>query len=218
MQGIDRNWRAHAVLALVPVVGWAAFHIFEQWSAFGGRDAFVARMLATSHGTLALALETALVVLPLTAWIALEIRLRLRRREPPALRGSLAEDPTTARRLHRLTVLASWLFMGWLVYHVGWLWLPKWLSGSDPTRTWGQLQSAMGTWPHAIANALGLSAFVFHVWAAIVRGTVALGWASDAESRRAARLVGLIVAALFVLLGAQLIGWHAAGTGTVWSM
>lgn len=213
-----RLWRAHELLGALPVAVWAGFHLFEQWSAFGGRDAFVARSSGTSHGPLALAVELALAISPALAWIVLDVGLRARQPEPPALVHAMAEDVETARRIGLLVRVASWLFFAWLVYHAAWLWLPKLVEGSDPVRAWERLRIGMGSWPHATLHAIGLSAFFVHLAAAVPRLFISLDWAETVENRRTARLCGGLIAALFLVLYAQLAGWHASATGTVWPL
>lgn len=213
-----RAWRVHEVAGTVPVLAWAAFHLWEQWAAFAGRDAWSARMARTSHGVLPVALELVAGVLPVLVWMALDVGLRRRHPEPEELRMAMAEEPESARRLALLARVASWAFMLFVLYHAGWLWLPKLLAGSEPLRTWTVLRGGLGAWPHAIAHAIGLTAFAVHAWASVPRLAIALGWVSAPESRRAARLSALIVAAGLLLLYAQLAGWHAAGRGTIWPM
>lgn len=214
-EDVPAAWRAHALVACVPIA-WVIFHLWEQWAAFAGRDAWVARMSTTSIGGGAILGEVLGGVLPIVLWIVLE--LRLRRREPIALRFAMAEDPALAQRLGLVTRAASWLFAMWALYHAGWLWAPKLVGDVEPLRTWVVLRNELGTWPHAVAHAIGLTALAVHVWAAIPRAAIAQGLADRPESRRAARVSGLILALGIVVLGAQLAGWHAAGRGTVWSM
>ncbi len=214
----SRLWRARELLGSVGLVVWAGFHLWEQWSAFGGRESFVARMEATSLRPLSIAVELLLGILPIAAWIGVEIALRARRvPEPEALRDAMAEDPEAARRLGLLTRVASWLLYAWLAYHVAWLWLPK-LAGADPIRTWVALRGELGGWLRASALAVGLSALLVHLWAAFPRLLVVIGLSRTAETRRAARLSGLILAIGFLFLYGQLAGWHAAGAGTLWPL
>jgi hypothetical protein len=213
----DRLWRAHELLGSVPVALWACVHLYEQWSAFASRDAWAERM-AKSAGSLGLASELAIVIVPALAWIGLELYLRLTGPEPDALRSALAERPEAARRLGALARVSSWLFFGWLLYHAGWLWLPKLLDGTEPLRTWVTLTSGLGTLPHAILHAVGLTVLVVHLTAAVPRFVIAFELVARAEGRRAARLSGLIVSLGIFLLYAQLAGWHAAGRGTIWSL
>ena len=57
-----RTWRARELFGALGIGVWAAFHLYEQWAAFGGREPFVERLSSTSHGTLALVTELALGV------------------------------------------------------------------------------------------------------------------------------------------------------------
>ncbi len=213
---IGPGWRAHELLGIVPVAVWAAFHLYEQWAAFAGRDAWVRRMASTSHGPLAIGVELVLIVLPVVAWVGLDVALRRRGAEPASLRSAMAEEPEAARRLGLLARVCSWIFFAWLLYHAGWLWAPKLLNGSEPLLSWVALRDGMGRWPHAILHAVGLTAFAVHLWASAPRLVIALDLVDSPEGRRAARLSGLIVALGFFALYAELAGWHAAGRGTLW--
>ncbi|MEC7525187.1 MAG: hypothetical protein VYE22_35215 [Myxococcota bacterium] len=217
MERAARLWRAQALIGLAPILVWAGFHLWEQWAAFGGRTRFVTRLASTSHGGAALATELLLAIAPALGWIALELHLR-RGTEPAALAGAMAERPEMARRLGLLVKAGSWLFFAWLVFHVGWLWWPKLVEGSEPVRTWAQLRGGMGAWVIAIPNAVGLTAFGLHVWGAIPRALAAFELAGEPSTRRTARACGALLAVGFVVLYAQLAGWHAAGAGTLWSL
>lgn len=176
-------------------------------------------MARSSHGTFALVLELGFGLLPVFAWMALDIGLRASgAKEPDALKNALSEEPEAARRLGLLARTAGWLLMLFIVYHAGWLFLPKLVDGSEPLRAWMSLRQSLGSWPHAIAHAVGLTALMVHIGASLPRLCIAFGWAQSAEARRAARASGLIIGVGFLLLYAQLVGWHAAGRGTIWSI
>jgi hypothetical protein len=212
-----RLWRAHEWLGLLPFL-WAAFHLWEQWSAFAGRDAWIARMGGTSVGVIPIATELALAILPALVWLVLEVRLRLPDREPVELARAMAEDPAAARRLGLLARACSCLFFVWVLHHAWWLWGPKLTDGSEPLIAWNALREGMGAPVRAALNAIGLVAMTVHFWAAVPRVAIVSGWAQTPETRRAARLSGLIVALGLAVLYAQLAGWHAAGHGTIWPL
>ena len=214
----ERLWRARELLGSVGLAVWAGFHLWEQWSGFGGRESFVARMLGTSQQTHHLIIEFVLGVLPAVLWVLIEARIRLGIPEPRGLAMAMAEDEETARRLGYIVRVSSWLFYGWLLYHVAWLWLPKLTDGADPLWTWIQLRGQLGGWARAGFLAVGLSAFLFHAWGALPRLMASLDLMATPETRRAARLSGLIVALGVLVLYAQLAGWHAAGAGAIWPL
>lgn len=215
---LPRRWRAHAALAALVPSAWAFAHLGEQWAAFGGRATFVRRLATTAFHPLALPVELLLVILPLVAWAVLELRLLRAPDEPPALAAALAEDPATARRLALLATGVRLVLLAFLAYHAAWLWLPKLLGGADPVGTWLRLRMGMGTLAHASAHAIGLTALTVHIACAVPRVFVSEGWVDTVESRRAARLSGLIVALGLFLLYAELAGWHATGAGTLWPL
>ncbi|MGE0791538.1 MAG: hypothetical protein AB7S26_38035 [Sandaracinaceae bacterium] len=213
-----RLWRARELLGSAVVGTWAAFHLWEQWSAFGGRAAWTARMLSTSQRGVHVAIEVILGVLPIVLWLALELRLWLTDDEPAELRGAMAEDDEVARRLGLIVRVGSRVFFLWLLYHVAWLWLPKLLGDGDPVYTWLRLRLELGTSARVAVLAVGLTAFFLHAWGSFPRALIALGFDRDAPTRRAARLSGAILATGFLVLYAELAGWHIAGAGTVWPL
>lgn len=216
--GSKSLWRARELIGSVLVLGWAGFHLWEQWSAFGGREPFVARMTSTSHGGAMLWVEVLFAVLPALAWIGIEVRLLMSGPEPSELRDAMAETPEMSKRLGGIVRVGSWVFFLFLLVHMAWLFLPKLTEGSEPLRAWLRLQDGLGTWPMAIVHALGLTGFAVHVCGAVPRLAIVMGWVPTPESRRAARLSGLIMAVGFGVLYAQLAGWYAAGAGTIWPM
>lgn len=175
-------------------------------------------MTGTSHGAVAIASEVALGIFPALVWIALELRLRLPDREPVELRLSMAEDEATARRLGLLARFCSCVFFAWVLAHAAWLWWPKIMQGSEPLAAWNAMRDGMGVPARAALHAIGLVAMTVHLSASLPRLAIALGWAATPESRRAARLSGLIMALGLLVLYAQLAGWHAAGHGTIWPL
>ncbi len=211
-------WRARELIGSVGVLPWAGFHLWEQWAAFGGRDRFVERMTGTSHGGAALLVELLFGVLPVGVWLGLEAVLLARRDEPLALREAMAESPALSKRLGLIVRTGSWVLFFFLAVHMAWLFLPKLTEGSEPLMAWLRLRDGLGTWPMTIVHALGLTGLALHICGAVPRLAVVLDWAPTPESRRAARLSGLIMAVGMAMLYAQLAGWHAAGTGTIWPM
>jgi hypothetical protein len=214
----ERLWRAHEVIGSVPIALWLGFHLWEQWAAFAGRDAWAERMGRTSLGPIAIATEVLLAILPALVWIALEAHLRISGPEPGALRLAMAEDAESARRLGLLARVASWVFFVWVLHHASWLWWPKLASGAEPLRAWVALRAQMGALGPAIWNAIGLVTMAVHLWAAVPRTLAALEWTQTPEGRRAARLCGLVLGAFALVLYAQLAGWHASGRGTIWPL
>lgn len=216
MPSTVQMWRARELVGALGIVGWALFHLYEQWSGFAGRDAYVARTLSTSVGTLATLTEVALGILPVLAFLVLD-GLTWRSREPEPLRGALADDPDLALRLGRIGRWGSRVLALFLLYHVAWLWLPQ-PGSEDPTQTWSTLHQSLGTWPHVIGHAIGMTALAVHVWQSLPRLALVLGLVQRAEMLRALRISGIIVGVGILLLFAELAGWHASGTGIIWPL
>jgi hypothetical protein len=205
-------WRTEvgwcAVLGLLPVVH-GIVHLAEQWSAFGGRIAWLMRMRATSSGPPVALLELA-VVSGYVAWLVLQVRAL--RRGPLTVDGE-----SVLARAHASVARPAGLLTATLAsLHALLLWLPRALGRASHLESYEILRTATGTWPWLAASALGLSAFVLHVAAGPPTSLAVLGLARTPESRQAARLVSTGLAVCLLVLAAQLVGWHATGTGTVW--
>jgi hypothetical protein len=215
--GVSNAWRLHALVSSVPVALWTGVHLWEQWAAFGGRARWLNRMGATTGGVLGPALELLLGILPLLLWFTLEVRLRPAG-EPEALRWAYGEGASQRIRMGRLATVAGWVLLAFLAYHAAWLWVPRVLGGAEPAVAWAQLETSLGSWAHATAHAVGITALAVHLAFAPARVLVAYDLLGDAEGRRAARLSGAVVAVLLFVLYGQLAGWHATGAGTFWSV
>lgn len=203
--------RTHAILAIAPL-GWALFHLVEQWSLFRGRLAWLAQMRATS-GTFATSLEIALAVLPILAWAGLHVHALVLRKPIP---GRVThEEGALASGLSALQPLASSLALIFLGWHVLWLWVPK-LLGAAPIETYDAMQRTMGL-PWALGlHAFGLVAVLWHLAAALPDGLTAMRLLRTDEGRRGARTVAVVLALALFVLFAQMVGWVGTGTGTFW--
>ena len=216
--GLLRSWRARELLGTLGLGGWALFHLWEQWSAFGGRADFVARTTSTSHGALAIATELSLGILPIVLFVMVDLGTA-RTSEPSALRAALAQTPSLAARLGRIGKWGSRVLVAFLLAHIVWLWLPKLIGSSEPVETWVRLRGSMGTWPMSVLHAVGMTALAVHVWQSVPRLAIVLDLVDGRpDILRALRASGLIVALGLILLYGQLAGWHASGAGTFWPL
>lgn len=203
--------RAHAVLAIAPL-GWALFHLVEQWSLFRGRLAWLAQMRATS-GTFATSLEVALAVLPIVAWAGLHLRALVLRKALPG--QTVKDEGALARGLGAVQPLASSLALLFLGWHVIWLWVPK-LLGAAPIEAYDAMQRTLGL-PWALGlHAFGLAAVLWHLATALPDGLTAMGLVRTDEGRRGARTVGVAIGLALFVLFAQMVGWIGTGVGTFW--
>ncbi|WP_157068990.1 hypothetical protein [Sandaracinus amylolyticus] len=206
--------RAHALVAALPLALWLVFHLWEQWSVFGGRDAWIARMASTSRGPLAIAIEL-VVIAALVAWAALTVRA-LVRREP--LPGAAREDDAgIVRAIGRLAPFASLASIVFLVIHVATMWAPK-LAGADLVAQWVTLTHALGRPEVLVLHALGLTVIALQLVTSIPAALEALGLVRTERARRSSMLVAATLALCVWLLAAQLVGWLGTGVGTFWAI
>ncbi len=206
----EDGWRV--MLGVVPLLPWALFHLAEQWTAFGGRAAWLGRMRVTSTGAMGV-LELA-VVLSCAVWLVLLVRGRLGQRSAPG--REVAHESALSRGLAAVEEPAAFLTASLVLVHALTLWGPRFLGWASLAEGYELLRTASGRWPGLVLAAFGISAFVVHLAASVPNAALLLGFGTSKESRQAARLVGLGLSACLLVLLTQLHGWHATGTGTVW--
>jgi hypothetical protein len=208
----ERLARLHAVIATVPLLVWGAFHVWEQWAAFRGRLAWLARMRTTSTGA-AIAVEIVVAVLPLVVWAVLHVRARVLGYRVP---GDAREgDDGLGRGLGTVSTLASPVAIVFLLWHVGWLWGAKVL-GAAPVELYDAMQRTLGLPWALIVHAFGIGAVAWHLAAALPDGLEAAGVISTPEGLRSARIVTITVGLALFILFVQLVGWLGTGAGTFW--
>ncbi len=208
----ERLRRLHAIVATLPLLAWGAFHVVEQWALFGGRLAWLVRMRTTSSGA-AIALEVLIGVLPIVLWALLHARARLvGERLPGASRDG---DGALARGLGAIEPWASPVAIGFLLWHVGWLWGAK-LLGAQPVELYDTLQRTLGLPWALVVHAIGLTAIAWHLAAALPDGLEAARLVRTAPGRRSAYVVSVAFGACLLVLYAQLVGWIGTGAGTFW--
>ncbi len=204
--------RLHALVATVPLFVWGVFHVWEQWAAFRGRLAWLARMRTTSSGV-GLAAEIVVGVLPLVVWAVLHVRARVKgERLPGAARDG---DEPLGRGLGLVAPWASTVAILFLLFHVAWLWAAK-MSGASSVELYDAMQRTLGLPWALVLHAIGLAAVAWHLAAALPDGLEAAGVVSTPEGRGSARIVTVVIGLCLFVLTAQLTGWLGTGTGTFW--
>ncbi|MDQ3035877.1 MAG: hypothetical protein M3Y87_25970 [Myxococcota bacterium] len=206
--------RLHALIAALPLAVWTLFHLWEQWAAFAGRDAWAVRVRATSQGALGIAIELAVIVVPLAVWAGFTFRAAIRREALPGT--ARPEDRGLVRVVGRLAPIAAFVAIAFLVLHVGHLWGPKLVRGASELEAWSALTHDVGRPWMLVLYAIGLTAVALHLAAAIPAALGALGWVVTDSARRSAVLVSSVLALCVWILAVQLTGWLATGAGTFW--
>lgn len=208
----DRETRALAMLSSLPMAGQLLFHLWEQWSIFAGRFAYVDRLASTTTG-LGTLLELVLFVLPLAAWMVLLARALVRRGRLP---GQAREgDPAVARALGGVIPVVSPIAALALALHVVLLWGGRLSHGERPVWTYDLLRTVLGQPLWLGVHAVLVFAVPWHLAATLPDGLEAAGLVGP-ESRRSSYLVSSVLGACLFVLFAQLAGWLATGLGTFW--
>lgn len=201
-----------ATLATLPLAAHWAFHVWEQWAAFDGRDAWLARMASTSRGALPLMLEIVIVV-SFLGFAVFTVR-DLVRREP--LPWSAREgDVGFVRAIGVVAPYASVITIVFVGVHLVELWFPR-VAGSGLALQYAELRRSSGTLPHLALYAVGIPAAAWHLTAAIPAALEAHGLLRTSDDRRSAFHATTALGVALLILSAQLFGWHATGAGTVW--
>ena len=204
----EAGWQV--MLGVVPLLPWALFHLAEQWSALGGRAAWLGRMRANA-GAAGSLLEV-LVVLSVLAWLA----LLARGRERPSVSAPVAHESGLGRVLLTLERPAAWITAVLVLVHAATLWLPRITGHASLLEGYEILREATGRWPGLLLVCLGVPAFVLHVAASIPSCALILGFGGSRDARQGARMVSVGLAACLLILFTQLAGWHATGGGVIW--
>lgn len=206
----ETGWRA--MLGVVPLLPWAIIHLAQQWTALGGRAAWLGRQRAES-GVVMTSLEL-LVMVATAVWLGLLVRGLLERR--PSVGTAVAHEGTLARSLATLETPSALLTAILVLVHAATLGLPRMLGHATLAQVYETLRGSTGT-PMGIALvSIGLSAFVVHVACAVPSALMVMGFAETPSARQATRLVSVGLSACLLVLFTQLAGWHATGTGVLW--
>lgn len=207
-----REKKALAVLGALPIAFLLLFHLWQEWSVFGGRTSFVVRHGATST-PFATLLEVLLFVLPMAAWVALLGRAIAGGR---ALPGQPREgDPPLVRLLGGVVRFVSPVAALFFLVHAGTYFGGRLARGESPLWAYDLLHTTMGQPLWLVLNGLGVSASCWHLAATLPDGLEAAGLVG-AEGRRSAYWVSAVLGLCLFVLYAQLAGWLATGVGTFW--
>lgn len=186
--------RYHAVLGAVLGV-YTVFHLWQQWPALLGRDAWLDR--ARDAG-LPSALKWLLLAVALGHVLLGATRLRA---------GAHPADATATAGLRRLQLFLGALVLGFLAVHVP---LVQRTPGpaSAMTDIYARLTDQLGHPGTLIVHLIGITAVCGHLGLGLSRAAVTFGLAKDL--RVSGYVAGLLVAVM--LYGwLQLLAWYAIG-------
>lgn len=152
--------KVHSFTGLVPLCAYMGFHTWEHWPVREGRDAVLHRMALTSSAPV----EILLLLLPLLIHASLGLRVS----RQPDTSQTYASD--AFRRLQRVTGILSAPFLLW---HVGWVWLPRVTAGGQAHAAYSAMQDQAGPALGMALYVLGVSAVCVHfgqgLGAAVIR-------------------------------------------------
>jgi succinate dehydrogenase/fumarate reductase cytochrome b subunit len=196
MRNRDRLVALQRVLGLGPLTLYAGHHLWLNWPALAGREAWVVRVRDHGLGF---------------GWGALAIGLFALHAGLGIARGFMASDEASRKR-SRFQALTGALLAIFLVYHLTQVWPPPSGSLADAVASYDRLWRLLGA-PWALGlYVLGSAALAFHL---------AHGWAGALEQRLSGALgalgrygAGAAGFALFFLF-LQLVGWFALGEAIV---
>jgi succinate dehydrogenase/fumarate reductase cytochrome b subunit len=185
-------------LGLGPLTLYAAYHLWLNWPALAGREAWLLRVRSHSLG---LWLGVAVVaVLALHALLGVWNMLRA------------APQENVERRSRRFQALTGALLLGFVIYHLAQVWPPSVGAHATPANGYERLWHALGM-PLALGGyVLGCAALAFHL---------AHGWVCALERmlpsalRLATRLAAGAAGFALFFLYLQLVGWFALGEAVV---
>lgn len=201
-----------ATLATLPFAAHWAFHVWEQWAAFEGREAWLARMGSTSRGALPLLLEI-VIAGSFLGFAVFTLRDLVRRQPLPW--SARKDDVGFVRAIGVVAPYASVVTIVFVGVHLLELWLPR-VAGGGLALQYAELRRSSGTLPHLVLYALGIPAAAWHLAAAIPAALDAHGLLKSPDDRRSAFYATSAFGAALLVLSAQLFGWHATGAGTLW--
>lgn len=194
--------RVHALLGIVPLGAYLAYHLYQTWPVLHDRELWVERALdAPPRAAIAL-----WVFVPLVVHGTLGIA-RMLRTADSALNG-----PPGLRRLQAVTGV---LALGFVVYHVLQVWAVSAGPHASPRDAYAILWRELGRPLDAAIYVAGVTALCFHVAHGVSRAAVSFAVARSPAGVRAARYAaGALGVALWVAL-LQLFGHFAVGESLI---
>lgn len=153
--------RLHSVTGLVPLALYVPLHLRETTAATGGREAFVLVTFGGHGSTTVIAIETAVVVLPLLLHAALGLTKIWRGRRTYA---SASYPSLGSRRLQWLTGLVLLVF---LATHLAQCWVSK-VDGSGAFASYEALRTGVASYAMVAFYVAGISSLALHLGQGLV--------------------------------------------------
>lgn len=201
IRALDPLTRLHGLLGIW-LGGYLLFHLWEQWPALAGREAWLERMRATTSRRW----EIALVLVPFATHVVLGLVRALRDWN----RGQ--RDARGLARLQALTGVGALLFV---VHHVRQVWSPASGPHTHLLSGYAALRHEVGRPIDLVLYVVGISCIAFHLAHGLVRLATAWGGPRSVQALRLARYAaGLAGFALWLAL-LHLLGHFAIGEGLV---
>lgn len=174
---------------------YTVFHLWQQWPALLGRDAWLDR---ARHAALPTALKLLLLAAVLGHVLLGALRLRA---------GAHPADDSPTAGMRRVQLFFGGLVLAFLAVHVPFV---QWTPGPASTITdvYARLTDQLGRPGMLAAHIVGITAVCSHLGLGLGRAAVSFGLVRD--TRLSSYVAGFLAAAL--LLGwLQVLGWFAIG-------
>ena len=190
--------RVHALLGLIPLGGYLAYHVYGTWPVLHSRELWV--MEHRTRPSMALVITLVLVPLLLHAVLGL---FRLLRTADAPLNGP--------RGLRVLQAVTGLLALGFVALHVSAMWAASEGPHADARAAYQALFHAAGRPQVWVPYLIGITALCFHVGHGIARAAVSLRLARTPKSVFGFRTFGFALGAVLWALLLQLLAQFAIG-------
>jgi succinate dehydrogenase / fumarate reductase cytochrome b subunit len=199
MIAIPMSRQVHSLAGAVVLNLFLWFHLWKNWPALLGREAWLSRGLALGG-----ALEASVALLFVTALVT---HIALWPRGTETREQALVGSPAL-RQVQRITGIGALVFLGYHLYHV----FPSRLGmGVFITGAYDVLWDSLGEPVTLAIYVIGVSFLYFHLAQGLCRAAVTWNWISRASSAKALRYAAGAVGFVLWGLTLQLISHFATG-------
>jgi len=191
--------RVHSLLGVVPLAAYLCLHVYDNWPALQGREAWLDRALHVPGR----AWIAPLVLLPMLVHALLGLR-RMRT-------SSGGQSWRAAQWDTRLQAITGLLVVAFVALHVGQVWGVSDGAHSSPRAVYAMLWTSLGQPVLLAAYVLGVSAVCLHLGHGLPRAARTLAPALSQQAWLVLRIGGGLLGLLLWLMFLQLLAYFALG-------